>query len=60
MGAVPQCQCLVSTLKRYFRPPSTVSQVPDGPATVAVELLGHQPINQLDCLGTGFFLPPTT
>ena len=44
MGAVPQ----VPVLGQYVEgvvldPPPTVPQVPDGPATIAVKILGHHP-----------------
>ena len=44
MGAVPQMPVLGQDVEGVvLDPPPTVSQVPDGPATIAVEVLGHYP-----------------
>ena len=44
MGAVPQVPVFSQDIEGViFDSPSTVSQVPDGAATVAVEILGHHP-----------------
>lgn len=44
MGAVPQVPVLGQDVEGVvLDPPPTVPQVPNGPATIVVEVLGHPP-----------------